>query len=95
MNGEALPAGWATAGTTGYDVLGVVDRVLLLVSELASNSVRHAHAQGDGGTRCGRTGADVQGGAVVVRPVEQGGGRAVASSTAISALASVTISMSL
>ena len=26
--GEALPASWATAGTTGYDVLGLVDRVL-------------------------------------------------------------------
>ncbi len=26
--GEALPEGWATAGTTGYDVLGLVDRVL-------------------------------------------------------------------
>ncbi len=26
--GEVLPAGWATAGTTGYDALGVVDRVL-------------------------------------------------------------------
>ena len=25
---EALPASWATAGTTGYDVLGLVDRVL-------------------------------------------------------------------
>jgi (1->4)-alpha-D-glucan 1-alpha-D-glucosylmutase len=26
--GEALEPGWATAGTTGYDVLGLVDRVL-------------------------------------------------------------------
>ncbi|HEX3929675.1 MAG TPA: malto-oligosyltrehalose synthase [Nocardioides sp.] len=26
--GETLPASWATAGTTGYDVLGLVDRVL-------------------------------------------------------------------
>ena len=26
--GERLPQGWATAGTTGYDVLGLVDRVL-------------------------------------------------------------------
>ncbi|MFN8194102.1 MAG: malto-oligosyltrehalose synthase [Nocardioidaceae bacterium] len=26
--GERLPSGWATAGTTGYDVLGLVDRVL-------------------------------------------------------------------
>ncbi len=26
--GEQLEAGWATAGTTGYDVLGLVDRVL-------------------------------------------------------------------
>jgi (1->4)-alpha-D-glucan 1-alpha-D-glucosylmutase len=26
--GEALPTSWATAGTTGYDVLGLVDRVL-------------------------------------------------------------------
>jgi len=26
--GEALPSGWATAGTTGYDVLALVDRVL-------------------------------------------------------------------
>ena len=26
--GETLPADWATAGTTGYDVLGLVDRVL-------------------------------------------------------------------
>jgi (1->4)-alpha-D-glucan 1-alpha-D-glucosylmutase len=26
--GEVLPDSWATAGTTGYDVLGVVDRVL-------------------------------------------------------------------
>ncbi len=26
--GEVLPASWATAGTTGYDVLGLVDRVL-------------------------------------------------------------------
>jgi (1->4)-alpha-D-glucan 1-alpha-D-glucosylmutase len=26
--GEALPGSWATAGTTGYDVLGVIDRVL-------------------------------------------------------------------
>lgn len=27
--GEALPAGWATAGTTGYEVLAAVDRVLV------------------------------------------------------------------
>jgi (1->4)-alpha-D-glucan 1-alpha-D-glucosylmutase len=27
--GEALPAGWATAGTTGYDALALVDRVLV------------------------------------------------------------------
>ena len=27
-HGELLPASWATAGTTGYDVLGLVDRVL-------------------------------------------------------------------
>jgi (1->4)-alpha-D-glucan 1-alpha-D-glucosylmutase len=26
--GERLPASWATAGTTGYDVLGLIDRVL-------------------------------------------------------------------
>ncbi|MET3961569.1 (1-_4)-alpha-D-glucan 1-alpha-D-glucosylmutase [Marmoricola sp. OAE513] len=26
--GESLPSGWATQGTTGYDALGVVDRVL-------------------------------------------------------------------
>jgi (1->4)-alpha-D-glucan 1-alpha-D-glucosylmutase len=26
--GESLPSEWATAGTTGYDVLGLVDRVL-------------------------------------------------------------------
>jgi (1->4)-alpha-D-glucan 1-alpha-D-glucosylmutase len=26
--GEVLPGGWATAGTTGYDVLAMVDRVL-------------------------------------------------------------------
>ena len=26
--GETLPGSWATAGTTGYDVLGLVDRVL-------------------------------------------------------------------
>jgi (1->4)-alpha-D-glucan 1-alpha-D-glucosylmutase len=26
--GESLPSTWATAGTTGYDVLGLVDRVL-------------------------------------------------------------------
>ena len=26
--GEALPRSWATAGTTGYDVLGLVDRLL-------------------------------------------------------------------
>ena len=26
--GESLPVAWATAGTTGYDVLGLVDRVL-------------------------------------------------------------------
>ena len=26
--GEELPSSWATAGTTGYDVLGLVDRVL-------------------------------------------------------------------
>jgi (1->4)-alpha-D-glucan 1-alpha-D-glucosylmutase len=26
--GETLPSSWATAGTTGYDVLGLVDRVL-------------------------------------------------------------------
>jgi (1->4)-alpha-D-glucan 1-alpha-D-glucosylmutase len=26
--GEALPTSWATAGTTGYDVLGAIDRVL-------------------------------------------------------------------
>ncbi|HEX4471687.1 MAG TPA: malto-oligosyltrehalose synthase, partial [Nocardioides sp.] len=26
--GETLPTSWATAGTTGYDVLGLVDRVL-------------------------------------------------------------------
>ncbi|MEO9322065.1 malto-oligosyltrehalose synthase [Nocardioides sp. C4-1] len=26
--GEALPSSWATAGTTGYDALGLVDRVL-------------------------------------------------------------------
>jgi (1->4)-alpha-D-glucan 1-alpha-D-glucosylmutase len=27
--GEALPSSWATAGTTGYDVLGLIDRVLV------------------------------------------------------------------
>jgi (1->4)-alpha-D-glucan 1-alpha-D-glucosylmutase len=27
--GEALPASWATAGTTGYDALGLIDRVLV------------------------------------------------------------------
>ncbi|WP_245558888.1 malto-oligosyltrehalose synthase [Aestuariimicrobium kwangyangense] len=27
--GEELPTGWATAGTTGYDLLGLVDRVLV------------------------------------------------------------------
>ena len=27
--GEALPTSWATAGTTGYDVLGLIDRVLI------------------------------------------------------------------
>jgi (1->4)-alpha-D-glucan 1-alpha-D-glucosylmutase len=27
--GEALPSSWATAGTTGYDVLALVDRVLV------------------------------------------------------------------
>jgi (1->4)-alpha-D-glucan 1-alpha-D-glucosylmutase len=27
--GEDLPSSWATAGTTGYDVLGLVDRVLV------------------------------------------------------------------
>ncbi|HEX2892371.1 MAG TPA: malto-oligosyltrehalose synthase [Marmoricola sp.] len=27
--GEGLPSDWATAGTTGYDVLGVIDRVLV------------------------------------------------------------------
>ena len=26
--GESLPSSWATAGTTGYDVLGLIDRVL-------------------------------------------------------------------
>ena len=26
--GEELPSSWATAGTTGYDVLGLIDRVL-------------------------------------------------------------------
>ena len=26
--GEGLPSSWATAGTTGYDVLGLIDRVL-------------------------------------------------------------------
>ena len=26
--GEALPTSWATAGTTGYDVLAHLDRVL-------------------------------------------------------------------
>jgi len=26
--GEELPTGWATAGTTGYDALGLIDRVL-------------------------------------------------------------------
>ena len=26
--GEVLPSSWATAGTTGYDVLGLIDRVL-------------------------------------------------------------------
>jgi (1->4)-alpha-D-glucan 1-alpha-D-glucosylmutase len=27
--GEALPASWATAGTTGYDALAIIDRVLV------------------------------------------------------------------
>ncbi|GAA5155527.1 malto-oligosyltrehalose synthase [Nocardioides marinquilinus] len=47
--GEVLPASWATAGTTGYDVLGQVDRVLtdpaaeavLPLSELTYADVVH------------------------------------------------------
>ncbi len=44
--GEGLPSSWATAGTTGYDVLGLIDRVLTDPSGEASLSALEDELRG-------------------------------------------------
>jgi (1->4)-alpha-D-glucan 1-alpha-D-glucosylmutase len=46
--GEALPGSWATAGTTGYDALGVIDRVLVDPAGQARLDALEARLRGGG-----------------------------------------------